>query len=523
MVNKKKQASSVSSPPASAKATAGRPPVVAVLGHVDHGKTTLLDKIRKTNVATREHGGITQHIGAYQVTVSERSSRPSKASGGIPRQARDDVSQKRLITFIDTPGHEAFGKIRSRGAQAADIALLVVAANDSVKPQTIESIKQIQAAGIPMIVVINKIDLPGVIIDKVKSDLAKVSVQVEGYGGDVPCALVSAKEGKGVTELLELILLVSDMKELASVSEGTVSAVVIEAKVDRFRGMVATLLIKTGTLTAGAPLFEGEKQVGKVRAMVDEHGARVDTAPPSKPIEVLGFSVLPSVGEVVSTVSVKASPIAQSEAPKTANVEDFLAAMTAADKKRLKLVVKADTSGSLEAILEALPKADMDIVRASLGEITEADVLEARATGAIIIGFNVKIVPPIEKLATHEKVIIRTYTIIYELLDEMAEVVENMEALLIRERELGVGIIIAEFPFDRDRVIGTKVTSGRLARGDTVRIVRGETEVGSARIKSIHQGKNEVTKVEVGGECGVLLDKKVDFTLQDGIIAFTTG
>lgn len=477
-----------------------RPPVVAVLGHVDHGKTTLLDSIRKTNVASREHGGITQHIGAYQIEF-----------------------KKRLITFIDTPGHEAFGKIRSRGANAADIALLVVAANDSVKPQTIESIRQIQSAGIPMIVVINKIDLPGVIIDKVKSDLAKAGVQVEGFGGDVPCALVSAKVGKGVAELLDLILLVFDMKGFDDVSTGDVSAVVIEAKVDKFKGQVATMLVKSGILRVGATLFEGDKQIGKVRAMFDEKGIKAIDAPASKPVEVLGFTVLPSVGAVVTSVAGQASSTVNAKEQKTANVEDFLAAMTAADKKRLKLVLKVDTSGSLEAILEALPKADVDVVRASLGDITEADVLEARATGAIIIGFNVKSAPPIEKLASYEKVLIRTYTIIYELLDEMKDVVTNMEALLVRERELGVGQIIAEFPFDRDRIAGTKVTSGRLARGDMVRVMRGDTEVGKARIKSIHQGKTELTKIEVGGECGVLLDKKVDFTLQDAIIAFTTG
>jgi len=482
-----------------------RPPVVAVLGHVDHGKTTLLDTIRKTNVASREHGGITQHIGAYQIAYKTKS------------------KEERIITFIDTPGHEAFSKIRSRGASAADIAILVVAANDSVKPQTIESIHQIQSAGIPMIVAINKIDLPGVIIDKVKSDLSKNGVSVEGFGGDVPCVLISAKEGKGVTELLELILLVSDLKGLSGNPGGESSAIVIEAQVDKFRGTVATLLIKSGTLVVGASLYEGEKPVCRIRAMFDEHGKKVEQAPPGKPVQVLGFSVLPTIGALVSGVPVKTEKVVSKEGQKTENVADFLAAMTAADKKRLKLVVKADTSGSLEAVLEALLKLDIDVVRTSLGDITEADILEARATGSVVVGFNVKAGAGVEKLATHEKVIFRIYTIIYELLDEMADVVTGMEDLLIRERELGKGEVIAEFPYEKDRIAGVKIASGRLARGDTVRIMRGEGEVGKARIKSIRQGKNEVTKVEVGGECGVLLDKKVDFTLQDAIIAFTTG
>jgi len=484
---------------------ASRPPVVAVLGHVDHGKTTLLDTIRKANVAAREHGGITQHIGAYQIDYKTKS------------------KESRIITFIDTPGHEAFSKIRSRGANAADIAILVVAANDSVKPQTIESIHQIKAAGIPMIVAINKIDIAGVIIDKVKSDLAKHEVQVEGFGGDVPFVLVSAKEGTGVTDLIELILLVSDMKGLEGSADAAVHAVVIEAKVDKFKGQVATLLMKSGTLGVGGALYEGEKALGKVRAMLDETGAKVGEAGPGKPVEVLGFSSLPSIGAVISGLPEAVAPVEVKTEQKTDNVADFLAAMTLADKKRLKLYIKADTSGSLEAVLEALPKGDVDIVHGSLGDITEADVLEAGAMKAVVVGFNVKAVGGVEKLATHEKVIYRIYTIIYELLDEMADVVTGMEDLLVRERELGQGTIIAEFPFEKDRIAGTKVTSGRLAKGDFVRVMRGEEEIGRARIKSIRQGKNEITKVEVGGECGVFLDKKVDFMLQDGIIAFTTG
>ncbi len=484
---------------------ASRPPVVAVLGHVDHGKTTLLDYIRKANVASGEHGGITQHIGAYQISYKTKS------------------HEDRLITFIDTPGHEAFGKIRSRGANAADIAILVVAANDSVKPQTIESISQIQSAGIPLIVAINKIDLPGVIIDKVKSDLAKHGVQVEGFGGDVPCVLVSAKEGKGISDLLELILLMADMKELAGDQNGALSAVVIEAKIDKFRGQVATLLIKSGTALVGTLLYEGEKSLGKVRALFDESGTKVEKALPGKPVEVLGFSSLPSIGVMVTGLPVAAAPLTAQKPKEAASVTDFLAAMTAADKKRLKLLIKADTSGSLEAVLEALIKIDIDIVSASLGEITEADILEARASGAVVVGFNVKVGAGVQKLATHEKVIFRTYSIIYELLDEMKDVVTGMEELLVTERVLGTGKVIAEFPYEKDRIAGTKVVSGRLAKGDSVRIMREETEIDRARIKSIRQGKNEVTKVEVGGECGVLLDKKVDFTLQDAIIAFTTG
>ena len=399
-----------------------------------------------------------------------------------------------------------------------------MAADDSVKPQTIESIEQIKAAGIPMVVAINKIDMPGALVDKVKSDLAKVGVQVEGFGGDVPFVPISAKKGTGVDQLLDLLFLVADMAELSGDAKGSVSAVVIEAKVDKFRGTVATLLIKNGTLTGGQPLYEGQQLLGRVRAMFDEKGEKVPEATPGKPVEVLGFSVLPSVGaeltavpKVISVATVKKADV------RDTNIADFLAAMTAADKKRLKILLKVDTAGSLEAVREALPKDDIDIVRFGLGDITEADILEAKATGAIVVGFNVKAGNTIEKLARVEKVIYRTYSIIYELLEEMDDVVDGMEELLSAERELGRGMIIAEFPYNKDRIAGTKVLSGRLAKGDTVRLMRGEEEIARMRIKSLRQGKNDVTKVEAGTECGVFFDKKVDFTLQDVIIAFTTG
>lgn len=478
-----------------------RPPVIAVLGHVDHGKTTLLDTIRKADVAAHEHGGITQHIGAYQIEHKGRK-----------------------LTFIDTPGHEAFSKIRSRGARAADIAILVVAADDSVKPQTVESIQQIQEAKIPMVVAINKIDTPGALVDKVKSDLAKVGVQVEGFGGSVPVALISAKKGTGVESLLELLQLVADMEPLPSDSSHPMSAVVIEAKVDKFRGMVATILVKDGTVTGGTPLYEYQKPLGKVRALVDEYGKRVEKALPGRPVEVLGFSTLPSVGTTITSepVSLPQARTTQQQ-EKGTSVADFLAAMTEADKKKLKLLLKADTAGSLEAVKEALPKSEIDVVRGSLGDITEADILEAKATGAIVVGFAVKASPAIEKLARHEKVIYRIYTIIYELLEEMDDVVDGMEQLLSMERELGSATVIAEFPFDKTKIAGVKILSGRLARGDQVKLMRNSEEVTRARIKSIRQGKNEVTKVEAGVQCGVLFDKHVDFLLQDGIIAFTTG
>lgn len=483
------------------KNISSRPPIVAVLGHVDHGKTTLLDSIRKANVAAGEHGGITQHIGAYQIEVKGQH-----------------------VTFIDTPGHEAFAKMRSRGAAVADIALLVVAADDSVKPQTIESIRQIKEAGIPMIVVINKIDLPGANVDRVKQDLAKHEVQVEGFGGDISTVLVSAKQGTGVPELLDLILLITEMNGLSGEPAAPFEAVVIETKLDKFRGMVATLVVKKGTLGIGVDIYDGSVSVGRVRAMIDELGNQVKVAPPSKPIEVLGFSKHPAIGEVIfsqpqltpelTNVVKKAKPTVEA---------DLIAAMAVSDKKKLKMILKADTAGSAEAIRESLPKEGIDILRTELGEISEADILDAKASGAVVVGFNLKLSNNIEKLARVEKVIVRTYRIIYELIKELTEVAEGMEEVLFVERELGQGIIIAEFPYENTRIAGTKVTSGRLARGDTIRIMRGEEEIGRAKIKSLRKGRDDVTKIETGSDCGVQFDKKVDFMLQDAIMAVTIG
>lgn len=473
-----------------------RPPIVAVLGHVDHGKTTLLDFIRKSNVASREHGGITQHIGAYQ---------------------------SNNITFIDTPGHEAFAKMRSRGAQVADIALLVVAADDSVMPQTKESIEQIKTSGASMIVVMNKIDLPAAMPDKVKSDLAKNSVQVEGFGGDIPVALVSAKTGKGVPELLELIILVAQMKGLDYEPAAPLEAVVVETRLDKGKGMVATVVVKKGTLRFGTLLFEGAKQVARVRAMFDEYGKGVGAAGPARPVEVLGFTSLPSVGAVLRTDEYLEEIQKPVISPYTAeNLPDWLKPVAEQEGRKLTIILKVDTAGSMEAIIAALPK-QVELVTAGVGDINEADVLTAKSAKAIIVGFNVKCLSSVERLATAEKVVFRIYTIIYELLDELTEVVSGLKEVLAVERELGVGTVIAEFPFEKSRIAGTKLVSGRLARGDTVKIMRGEEEIARAKIKTIRKGKEDATKVEkVGIEFGILFDKQVDFALQDAIIPVTT-
>jgi len=470
-----------------------RPPIVAVLGHVDHGKTSLLDYIRKTQVASREHGGITQHIGAYQIPG---------------------------ITFIDTPGHEAFAKMRTRGATASDIALLVVAADDGVMPQTKESIRMITEAGVPMIVVINKIDVETANVDKVKQDLARSGVQVEGFGGTVPFVLVSAKTGAGVKDLLEIIKLLADEKKLLSEPKAPLEAVVIETRIDKGKGLVATMIIKKGTLRFGMAMFNGSEQIAKVRAMFDEFGVVVTEALPSKPVEVLGFTKLPQVGTFVTDVSKQIEVIKEEIIPLTQEqtLQQFLSTME--QKKKLAIIIKADTFGSLEVVLEAL-KGDVGIVTAGVGDIADQDILLAKSTGAFVIGFNVKLKQEIQKLAQIEGVITRTYTIIYELLDELRDVIEGAMEVITQERELGKGTIIAEFPFDGKRIAGTKVSTGRIARGDQVKILRGSEEIAKAKIKSVRKGKAEETKIEPGNDCGILFDRDVAFAIGDDIIAFT--
>jgi translation initiation factor IF-2 len=339
----------------------------------------------------------------------------------------------------------------------------------------------------------------------------------------VPIVAVSAKQGTGVPDLLETILLLWDMKGEAAAAADPLHAVVIETRVDKGQGMVATLIIRKGTLRLSTSMFEGSTLVGKVRAMRDAQDQQVSEAPPGKPVVVLGFTSLPSVGSVITDVPGAATAAAAASKDGAAQARpDFLEPIDPTAVKTLNLVVKADTAGSLEAVADKLTQG-VKIVSSGVGDIREADVLLAKSAGAIIIGFGVKAPGSVAKLAAAEKVIFRTYTLIYELLDEISDVLSGMETVFAVERELGKGEIIAEFPFDKKRIAGTKVLSGRLAKGDTVKIIRGDEEIGRARIASMRKGKEEATKAEAGTECGVLLDKEVDFTPRDGIIAFTTG
>ncbi|MBI4136572.1 GTP-binding protein, partial [Candidatus Roizmanbacteria bacterium] len=367
-----------------------KPPVVAVMGHVDHGKTTLLDYIRKSRVALGEFGSITQHIGAYQVPVGDKK-----------------------ITFIDTPGHEAFTNLRSRGASVADIALLVIDAKESVKPQTVESIKIIQKANIPTIVVLTKMDISGANPDKVKKDLLQKNVIVEEHGGSIASVPVSAKTGEGVDDLLETILLVSELKNVTADPHAPLSAVVIEAKKDPGRGNVATIIVQQGTLRVRDEV-RVEQETFLVRALIDEYGKGINEALPGRPVEILGFKSMPSVGSVISAKN--ATPVKVT--PEESEKKD----PSTEDAAILKLFLKADTFGSLEAIVHGLPR-EVSVSQTGIGEITESDIAQAKTMDLVVIGFNVKVPGRVAKLAKDEGVRIRAYTIIYKLFEEIEEVV----------------------------------------------------------------------------------------------------
>ena len=475
-----------------------RPPIVTILGHVDHGKTTLLDFIRKSSVAAKEHGGITQHIGAYQVEHGSK-----------------------LITFIDTPGHSAFEKMRSRGAKVADIAVLVVAVDDGVMPQTVEAIKHIQEAKVPMIVAVNKIDLPGVVIkvqlEKIKKQLSDRNVLVEEYGGDVPLVPLSAKTGKGVDKLLEMILLVSEMHELKGDPTSPAAGVVIEANLDKFKGPVATLLLRNGTLKKGEQIVLGGVK-SKIRGMFDFNGKALDAAGPSIPVEVLGLEDVPAVGAILGGETLESSD---------KNKElSLIEKLKQGESKTLKVVIKADKQGSLEAIVASLDKFNIerkviDYIFSGTGDVGEENVKLAHSVGAIVIGFNVKLAPNVQKMAENEHVLIRTYNIIYELLDDVEEVVNTLLEVGQLEEVIGKANIIAEFPHGKgERIAGCRMTEGSIAKGQRIRVVRDGEVISETKIKSLKKVKEEVNKAEKGSDCGMLFDPPVDFQIGDTVESF---
>ncbi len=468
-----------------------RPPVVVILGHVDHGKTTLLDQIRKSSVAPKEAGGITQHIGAYQVKVNVNSA-------------------DHLLTFLDTPGHAAFSEMRSRGGKIADIAILVVAATDGVMPQTKEAIHIIQSEKLPVIVAANKVDLPDASLDKLKGQLAENNLIPEDYGGDVPIVPISAKTGQGIPDLLSLIQLINELHPTEADPEGGLEGVVIESRLDRNKGPVVTLIVRNGTLHVGDKFSAGGIDC-KVKSLGDENGLSIKAATPGKPVEILGFAGVPPVGSLIGH-DLAVTP------PQKPTVTNF--ATVSGSSSKLNLILKTDVVGSLEALQKSLKNEHLEILESSTGDITESDVLKAVSFKARIIGFNVRVPSSVEKLAEIEGVSIKTYRIIYELLGDIEKLILRIIDPNYGEEITGSAKILAIFQIDGDSIAGSKVEKGVLSTGDKVHIKRGEQLLADAKIKSLRKSKDAVTTVKTGDEFGALLSPQIDFKVGDMILSF---
>lgn len=492
-----------------------RSPVVCVMGHVDHGKTSLLDAIRKTNVTSHEAGGITQHIGASVVNIGDRK-----------------------ITFLDTPGHEAFTAMRLRGAQSTDIAVLVVAADDGVKPQTIEAISHARAAGVEIVVAINKIDKPGANLERVKQELAEHELIAEDWGGSTTMVPVSAKTGEGISDLLEMILLEADVLELKANPNRKARGLVIEAQLDKGRGPVATVLVQKGTLKVGDNIAAGAC-FGKVRAMVDDKGNRVKKAGPSTPVEILGLNDVPNAGEVFmgcdsekEARSIAETFIAEhkqkmlEETKQKMNLDDLFSEIQAGNVKELPIIIKADVQGSVEAVKQSLGKLSNEevavkVIHAGVGNINESDVSLASAANAIIIGFNVKPDATAKSTAEHEKVDIRLYKVIYQAIEDLEAALTGMLAPVYEEKNIGRAIVRQIFKASGvGTIAGCYVTDGSIERGAKARIYRGDKQIFDGNIASLKHFKDEVKEVKTGFECGMVFEGFGDVMEDDNIEAY---
>ena len=475
-----------------------RGPVVTILGHVDHGKTTLLDYIRKSNLTDKESGGITQKIGAYEINTNFSSYRTNK------------------ITFIDTPGHEVFTQLRSRGANVADLALLIIDAKDGVMPQTIESIFHIKAAKIPFIVVLNKIDLTEADPERVKLQLQKHGVLVEGRGGKIPVIEISAKTGQGINELLELILILSEELNLTYQPNNPPLGHIIEVKKDK-RGVVVSVILKDGSLKLGDIVYCLDKKA-KVKAIINDLGKNLEKVYPSTPFEILGFDELPKVGALIQS-----KPLNQEKKPTKIDADakkvDFNQIFTQEEKekKELPLIIKAESQGTLETIEQSLSKnKHIKIILKGIGEINKSDVFLAKITKSIIIGFAVPIAKEAEELARQEKIIIKTYHVIYELLEEINEVSQLWQEK--KEKNIkGEAKILANFLINGEKVYGIKVIRGKINLGDLVEIYRGETMLGKSRLVSLQIRSKKVLEVKKDQEAGMIFSPRLDITIGDVI------
>ncbi len=491
-----------------------RPPVVTVMGHVDHGKTSLLDAIRETRVVDREHGGITQHIGAYSVNYKGRS-----------------------VTFLDTPGHEAFTLMRARGAKVTDIVILVVAADDGVMPQTIEAIDHARAAGVPIIVALNKMDKPEAKPDVVKKQLSDRGLLVEDWGGDTVCVAMSAKKREGIGDLLEMILLVTEMQDLKADPTFPASGTVLEARLDRSRGPVATVLVQNGTLRVSDAFIAGAVS-GKVRAMLDDAGARVDEAPPSTPVEVLGLQQVPQAGDLFKVVTeawkarqigaFRQQKIREDSLSKSSRLtlDHLFQKIQEGSVKELSLIVKADVQGSVEALKQMLndissPKVKIRVVHASTGAITESDILLAAATNAIVIGFNVRPERKAAELGEKEQVDVRLHTVVYNVTNEIKAAMTGMLEPTFKEVSVGRAEVRDTFKVPKFGIVaGCMVTEGKIVRNTDLRLLRDNVVIYTGKAASLRRFKDDVGEVKSGYECGIALEKFNDIKPGDVIEAF---
>jgi len=502
---------------------APRPPVVTIMGHVDHGKTTLLDSIRSTDVAAGEAGGITQHIGAYKVTIQDQQ---SPAYG-------------RQIVFLDTPGHEAFTRMRSRGAKATDIVVLVVAADDGVMPQTLEAIDHAHAAEVPIIVAVNKIDKPDALPDRVKKQLADRGLMPEDWGGSTVFVDVSAKQKTNLNLLMEMICLVADLQELKANADRPATGVVLEAKLDRGRGPVATVLVQNGTLRTGDNFVVGNVY-GKVRAMLDDRGNPLQEAPPSTPVEILGIEGLPQAGDqfVVVADRDKARGISDYREQKAreaalakssrVSLEGLAEQMKTAGTKELNIILKGDVQGSVEVLSDLLGKLSnervrLKVLRTGVGAITESDVLLASASNAIIIGFSVRPERKAQELAEQEKVDIRLHSIIYELQDEIKRAMSGLLEPTVKETYQGRAEVLETFRIPKvGTVAGCRVVDGLIKRDSEVRLLRDNVVIFKGKIGSLRRFKDDASEVRNGMECGLSIANYGDIKVGDVIEAFVT-
>lgn len=482
-----------------------RPPIVTIMGHVDHGKTTLLDYIRKTNVQAQEAGGITQHIGAYQI---------------------DHQGQK--ITFIDTPGHTAFAKMRQRGAQTTDIVVLVVAVNDGVKPQTIESIRHIKESNVSVIVVINKIDLKNTYPDIVKGELAEHDILVTDIGGEIEAIELSAKTGQGVDQLLETVVTVAELLELKADADAPLEAVVIESSIDQHKGSVATVVVKQGTLKKRQELITEDGGVtGRVRALTDERGQQLTDVLPGSPAEIQGFNEVPAVGSIIHDAQADYKVVEVEEAEKIVEAADpyagwdFEAALASEEKEKLKLIIKSDVQGTLEAILQTIDEESAEVITSGVGIVTESDVELATTTGARIIAFHTQVPGKVKKMAKLQEVKINEYQIIYKLIEDLQKQMLKLIEPTIDEVQTGEAEILQIFEMKGRKIAGCKVVTGEIKKSDLLHLKRGDEILLDPVISSMQHGKDEVDKVTAKSECGITFkNKKIDFQVGDIIVAY---